>query len=165
MGAGYHGGFGATKGHFEGIPSAGEIVFASSDYTYMKNIANRKDIDPDDLYDVVAHGTPYKIKFGDGDNDYYTPRQLARILKYRKDYAKKGIRLLSCNTGILPNGFAQHLANKLNVVVWAPNNIIWAYPSGRHIIAPRSQLNSKYPDSKIRGKFVPFYPGGKKYEV
>ena len=82
MGAGYHGGFGATKGFFEGRPVAGEIVFASEDYAYINNIANRKDIDPDGLYDVVGHGTPYKIKFGDGDNDYYTPRELARILKH-----------------------------------------------------------------------------------
>ena len=75
MGAGFHGGFGATKGYFEGNPAAGEIVFASADYDYINNIANRKDVDPDGLYDVVGHGTPYKIKFGDGDNDYYTPFQ------------------------------------------------------------------------------------------
>ena len=162
MGTGFHGGFGATKGYFEGNPAAGEIVFASADYDYINNIANRKDVDPDGLYDVVGHGTPYKIKFGDGDNDYYTPRELARILKHRKDYKKNGIRLLSCNTGSLPDGFAQHLANKLNVTVWAPNYLVWAYPSGRHIVAPRSQYNQKYPDSKIRGGFIPFYPGGKK---
>ncbi len=28
MGAGFHGGFGATKGYFEGNAAAGEIVFA-----------------------------------------------------------------------------------------------------------------------------------------
>lgn len=67
-----------------------------------------------------------------------------------------------CNTGSLPDGFAQYLANKLNVTVWAPNYLVWAYPSGRHIVAPRSQYNQKYPDSKIRGGFIPFYPGGKK---
>ncbi|MDY2956181.1 MAG: hypothetical protein SOR59_01030 [Lachnospiraceae bacterium] len=78
-------------------PAAGEIVFASTDYDYINNIANRKDVDPDGLYDVVGHGIPYKIKFGDGDNDYYTPRELARILKHRKDYKKNGIRLLPCN--------------------------------------------------------------------
>ena len=160
MGAGFHGGFGATKGFFEGSPVAGEIVFASEDYDYFNNIANRKDIDPDGLYDVVAHGAFLKIKFGNGKNDYYTPRELARILKHRKDYKRQGIRLLSCNTGVLPDGFAQHLANKLNVVVWAPNNLVWAYPSGRHIIAPRSKYNPKYPDSRIRGSFIPFYPGG-----
>lgn len=160
MGAGYHGGFGATMGYFENIPSVGEIVFASEDYNYINNISNRKDIDPDGLYDVVGHGTYYKIKYGDGKNDYYTPRELARILKHRKDYKRNGIRLLSCNTGTLPNGFAQHLANKLNVVVWAPNNLIWAYPSGKHFVAPRSQHNPKLPDSRIRGALIPFYPGG-----
>ena len=162
MCAGYHGGFGATKGYFDVNPVPGEIIFASEDYTYMANIANRKDVDPEGLYDVVAHGTPYKIKFGEGKNDYYTPRELARILKHRKDYARNGIRLLSCNTGSIPDGFAQHLANKLNVVVWAPNYLVWAYPSGRHIVAPRSKHNPQYPDSRIRGTFVPFYPGGNK---
>ena len=165
MGAGFHGGFGATKGYFESNPAVGEIVFASEDYAYISNIANRKDIDPDGLYDVVAHGTKFKIKFGDGKYDYYTPRQLARILSHREDYRKKGIRLLSCSTGMDPDGFAQHLANKLNVTVWAPNDLIWAYPSGRHIIAPRSKYNPKYPDPRIRGKFVPFYPGGNKNEM
>lgn len=42
MGARFHGGFGATKGYFEGNPAAGEIVFASADYNYINNIANRK---------------------------------------------------------------------------------------------------------------------------
>ena len=105
------------------------------------SIINLLVVDPDGLYDVVGHGTPYKIKFGDGDNDYYTPRELVRILKHRKDYKKNGIRLLSCNTGSLPDGFAQHLANKLNVTVWVPNYLVWAYPSGCHIVAPRSQYN------------------------
>lgn len=38
---------------------------------------------------------------------------------------KKGqsIRLLSCNTGTLNHGFAQDLANKLNVTVWAQAHI------------------------------------------
>ena len=31
MGAGYHGGFGATKGYFEEKPAAGEIIFASDE--------------------------------------------------------------------------------------------------------------------------------------
>ena len=162
MGTGFHGGFGATRGYFEGLPAAGEIVFASGDLAFINNISRRSDIDANGLYDVVGHGTPYKIKFGDGDNDYYTPRELARILRHRKDYKRTGIRLLSCNTGLLPDGFAQHLANKLNVIVWAPNNIVWAYPSGRHFVAPRSKYNPKNPDSRIRGEFIPFYPGGKK---
>ena len=162
MGAGYHGGFGATKGYLEGNPVAGAIVFASGDLTYINNIANRKDIDPDGIYDVVAHGTPYKIKFGDGKKDYYSPRELARILSHRKDYKRNVLRLLSCETGSVPDGFAQHLANKLNVTVLAPNYLIWAKPSGEHFIAPRSKNNPDAPDSRIRGKFVAFYPGGKK---
>ena len=162
MGAGYHGGFGATKGYFVGKPSAGEIVFESEDMNYIINIAKRKDVDPDGLYDVVGHGTSQKIKFGNGKNDYYSARELARILKHKNNYRKNDIRLLSCETGMGVNSFAQHLANKMNVTVWAPNYLVWALPTGKYFVAPRSKNNPKYPDSVIRGKFYPFYPGGNK---
>lgn len=165
MGAGYHGGFGATKGHSEGNPVAGEIVFVSEKPQYFINIAKRTDIDPDGLYDVVAHGSSTRIKVGDGDKDHYTPRELARILNHRKDYKKKGIRMLSCNTGDTSNGkvpFAQHLANKLNVVVWAPNYLVWAFPSGKHIVAKRLESKPDSPDLTQIGSMIPFYPGGKK---
>ncbi len=162
MSKGYSNLFKGTKGFVKGNPAAGAIVFASEDLTYINNIAKRKDIDPDGMYDVVAHGTPYKIKFGDGKKDYYTPRELARILGHRKDYKRNILRLLSCETGSVPDGFAQHLANKLNVTVLAPNYLIWARPSGDHFIAPRSKNDPNKPDPRIRGKFVAFYPGGKK---
>lgn len=74
----------------------------------------------------------------------------------------KSIRLLSCETGASANGFAQNLANKLNVVVEAPTKLVWAYPDGRYIVADRSSSNPYRPDLSKKGKFIKFYPGGKK---
>ena len=66
--------------------------------------------------------------------------------------------MLSCNTGSIENGFAQNLANALGKPVYAPNNYIWAFPSGKHFIAGR--LKNGKPDYSIIGKFIKFVPGG-----
>jgi len=43
---------------------------------------------------------------------------LAQLPKNRADYEGTAIQLLSCETGKLQNGFAQKLANQLNVPSW-----------------------------------------------
>ena len=51
------------------LAAPGETVFESysltsngiKDYTYFKNISNRKDVDINGVYDVVAHGAPNMI--------------------------------------------------------------------------------------------------------
>ena len=175
MSKGYRGLFSGTKGDMLAV--TGEAVFESfvltaqgaKDYTYFKNIARRTDIDANGIYDVVAHGASNRIQIEhNGINMYIDSRTLAHLLKTDSKYGRKQpIRLLSCNTGTSTQGFAQNLANKLNVVVYAPTNIVWAYPNGRHIVAPRlsndpSNPNYDYPDlsRSKRGKFIPFYPGG-----
>ena len=50
-------------------------------------------------------------------------------------YNGQTIRLWSCNTGALDNGFAQNLANKLNVEVYAPTNYLWSTPNGNYFVA------------------------------
>lgn len=177
MSKGYSGLFSGTKGAMLAVP--GEAVFESyvltpqgvKDYSYFKNIAKRSDVDANGIYDVVAHGLPDKIQIEhNGVNMLIDSRTLAHLLKIDNRYGRKqSIRLLSCNTGTDINGFAQNLANKLNVTVYAPTNIVWAYPSGRHIVAPRlsndpSSPLYKYPDERKskRGKFIPFTPGGNK---
>lgn len=52
----------------------------------------------------------------------------------------QAIRLLSCNTGSLDNGFAQNLANRLNVDVSAPTNYLWAEPNGNYYVAGMNDL-------------------------
>ena len=169
--------FSETKGSQLAAP--GETVFESyaltsngiKDYTYFKNISNRKDVDVNGVYDVVAHGAPNMIQIEhNGVNMSIDSRTLAHILSADSKYGRKQpIRLLSCSTGTSTKGFAQNLANKLNVVVYAPTNIVWAYPNGKHIVAPRLSSDPSNPlynypnlSRSVRGKFVPFYPGGKK---
>lgn len=179
MSKGYSGLFEGTKGALLAIP--GDIVFKSyalnddnaKDYTYFKNIGKRNDIDKDGVFDVVAHGSTNKIQIEYNDvNILIDSRTLAHILKADGRHGRKQpIRLLSCNTGASVQGFAQNLANKLNVVVYAPTNIVWAYPDGSYVVAPRLSNNPfnpnyNYPNlsRRKRGKFVPFYPGGNKNE-
>lgn len=159
MGAGYHGGFGNTIGAI-----AGDATFRSDPYDYFKFISRRSDIDKDGVFDVVAHGAVYTIQImHNGEIMDIDSRLAARLIQQNSNYKKgQSIRLLSCNTGESPNGFAQNLANKLNVVVYAPTNIVWAYPNGRHIVAARRGDNDRLPDLKKLGSFIPFYPGGNK---
>ena len=159
MGAGIHGGFGNTYGAV-----AGDAVFKSEPTQYFSNIAKRADIDRNGVYDVVAHGEPNAIQIEhNGTTMTLDSRTLARMLKNKKDYSRKQpIRLLSCNTGSDPSGFAQNLANKLGVVVEAPTKLVWALPNGKYFVAARNPNNPNRPDYKNKGKFVKFYPGGNK---
>jgi hypothetical protein len=45
------------------------------------------------------------------------------------DYQGQPIRLISCDTGQLPNGLAQSLRNKLGVEVLAPDTLVWPAPA------------------------------------
>ena len=159
MGAGYHGGFGNTYGAV-----AGDAVFKSEPTRYFNNIAKRADIDRNGVYDVVAHGEQNAIQIEhNGTTMTLDSRTLARMLKNKKDYSRKQpIRLLSCNTGSDPSGFAQNLANKLGVVVEAPTKLVWALPNGKYFVAARNPNNPNRPDYKNQGKIIKFYPGGNK---
>ncbi len=143
---------------------AGEIVLKSPNYKYFDNISKRKDIDPGGVFDVVAHGMANSVQIEvNGVSVLANARDISRILSHSSKYKyKKPIRLLSCNTGSISNGFAQNLANKLNVVVYAPTDIVWAYPNGKYIVAAKSNSVFNGPDLSKKGKFVAFYPGGKK---
>ena len=159
MGTGYHGGFGNTYGHV----AAGDAVFVSNPSQFFTNASRRQDIDKNGVYDVVAHGGVTIIQVThNGKPISVDSRVAAKMIKARGDY-KNGqpIRLLSCDTGSSTTGFAQNLANKLNAVVEAPTKTVWAYPSGRIIVAARSKTNPQVPDLNNKGKFKKFYPGGK----
>ena len=91
---------------------------------------------------------------------------LKRLPGYKRGQA---IRLLSCSTGTRSDGFAQNIANKLNATVYAPSDILWAYPNGRHVIAaakPSSRdPNVMVPDLRRIGRFVKYTPGGNRRVV
>ena len=82
------------------------------------------------------------------------------MIQKNPQYKKQGIRLLSCNTGSLANGFAQNLANKLGVIVYALNKLCWSDANGNYMVASRSVTNPKRPSTTDIGKFIAFYPGG-----
>jgi len=145
-------------------PVAGEVVFATPDYNYFNYIRNRSDVDPGGVFDIVAHGATSAIQIElNGKVQLMDARFISRMMKHNQKYGKKQpIRLLSCLTGREANGFAQNLANKLNTTVYAPTDLVWAYPSGRHFVAPRNPKRPNEPHPTKRGKFVPFKPGGNK---
>jgi len=162
MGAGYHGGFGSTRGRkaFAAM-GAGDTSFMGNQQIFLQNIKRRKDVDPNGKFDVIAHGTSNSIEFEhNGTTLKLNSRNAAKLIRANKDYHGQDIRLLSCNTGSTPYGFAQNLANKLNVTVWAPNNYLWAYQNGSYVIANKNSKGDGPGSSK--GKFIKFVPGGHK---
>lgn len=161
MSKGYSGHFNGTKGSKY---AAGSVYFMDTSDQFSINIRRRKDIDVNGFYDVIAHGTPTSIEImHNGSRILIDHRIAARLIKNDQSYAGQGIRLLSCSTGQLPNGFAQNLANKLNVPVTAPTDILWAGPNGKHFVAGSRTINSRsIADPKRIGKFVTFYPNRRK---
>ena len=139
----------SASGNISFMPKSGKkSVFA-------KFIANRSDIDPNGMYDVIAHGNWKEIEISSGLRDIrIDSRQAAKLIKKQPGFKKaKAVRLLSCNTGSHPEGFAQHLANALGKPVYAPNMTIHSYSNGTHWIS----------DNGKRGDFIKFVPGGIKH--
>ncbi|MCM1523057.1 MAG: hypothetical protein NC120_01255 [Ruminococcus sp.] len=142
-----------------------KIDFGSSYYmkptdNFSVFIKNRNDVDTNDFYDIIAHGSEISIDIQhNGQTITVNHRVASRLFKQNKQYKGQGIRLLSCSTGKIDTGFAQNLANKLNVPVKAPTNILWAEQSGKYFVAAGKIVNGEFmPDLSQPGKFKTFYP-------
>jgi hypothetical protein len=86
--------------------------------------------------DVVGHGTATTMEvMHNGSKVQVTHRTMARLLEQQGVKAGDKIRLLSCSTGEISNGFAQGLAHKLGVEVLAPTKILWANEFGQLTVA------------------------------
>ena len=163
MGGGRHGGFGRTRGAV-----AGDANFMGPNQEFLRNIRMRKDVDPDGKFDVIAHGAVNSIIVEYAGKEVEIDSRTAANLNARQSGYKKGqpIRLLSCNTGSDPAGFAQNLANKLNVIVYAPNDYLWSWHDGHYEVAAalphKGSSGILLRDSSKLGKFVKFIPGGNK---
>ena len=130
---------------------------------FSRFISRRKDIDPDGFFDIIAHGTENSIFIvNNGVSVEIDHRSAARLIRGNKKYKRQSIRLLSCNTGTLPDGFAQRLADKLGVIVIAPTKLLWAKPSGSYYVAGRDPLNPEISNRKDKGNFETFTPGKRK---
>ena len=147
---------GGSKG---GTYSVGNATFMDAGDAFLSNISHRTDVNPNGYFDVIAHGTPNGIQIThNGQHMIVDHRTAARLIQNSDGYNGQAIRLLSCNTGSLDNGFAQNLANKLNVEVYAPTNYLWSTPNGKHFVAGMDNL--RLPDMKNKGVFKLFTPGG-----
>ena len=122
---------------------------------FAKFIANRSDINPNGMYDVIAHGSWRSIEIHSNGMDIeIDARQAAKLIRRQPGFKKsKAVRLLSCSTGSDPQGFAQHLANALGKPVYAPNMTIHTYSNGVYWIEDNGKM----------GTFVKFNPGGVKH--
>jgi len=139
----------SASGNISFMPNSGaKSLFA-------KFIANRRDIDPNGSYDVIAHGSWKEIEVNTANGiKRINARQAAKLIKRQSGFKKAtSVRLLSCSTGADPEGFAQHLANALGKPVIAPNMTIHSYSDGRHWIS----------DNGVKGDFITYFPGGIKH--
>ena len=160
MGSGRSGLYSGTHGS-SAVP--GSAYYTGSNDTYSKFIQKRKDVDANGFYDVIAHGTTKTIQIQhNGKPVEITHRVAARLFANDPNFKGKSIRLLSCDTGGITHGFAQGLADRLNVVVEAPTKLVWARPDGSYFVAGRSKSNPNLPDTSNRGRFIKFYPRGAK---
>lgn len=157
MGSGRSGLYSGTHGSLA-VPDSTDYMKPND--TFSQYIRRRKDIDTAGFYDIIAHGSPVSIKVQHNGNTIEIDHRIAaKLFKSDKNYKRQGIRLLSCNTGKLDNGFAQNLANKLNVPVKAPTDLLWATPSGKHYVASGKMINGNLVDDLThKGSFKTFYP-------
>ena len=140
-------------------PSVGGANFMGDADQFFRNARNRPDIDPNGYFDVIAHGTSSRIQIRTPNGTrLVNHRTAARLIQQQPGYNGQGIRLLSCSTGRCGSSFAQNLSNRLGVTVRAPSDLLWAYPNGRMVVAPRGA--NGLPDISRQGGFRTFTPGG-----
>lgn len=160
MGSGRSGLYSGTYGN---NVAPGSAYYMDPDDDFSKFIKKRRDIDVNGFYDVIAHGTTRTIQIQhNGISVEITHRTAVRLIAKDPNYKGRSIRLLSCDTGGISRGFAQGLADRLNVVVKAPTKLVWVRPDGSYFVAGRSKTNPNLPDKNNRGRFVKFYPRGAK---
>ncbi len=153
MGAGYHGGFGITKGSRNVVAADSTLVGNGKGFQLKEAAKLVKKIDG--FTDVAVHGSPDSIsvmisKEGKEREIVLDHRSLAKFLKSDKGYDKGNIRLLSCKTGCETGTFAQNLANKMGVTVRAPSDTLFIFPSGKMVIGPNMRTNS--------GRWIDYHP-------
>ena len=156
MGAGYHGGFGKTKGaKRKQLAVAASSVFVGKGEGENLKKAAKWIKEEKGFTDVIVHGTPDSASIMvKGEWQNFNQRQLAKMLKKDSGYSKGAIRLVSCSTGQHESGFAQNLANKMGVPVKAPTDTLWILPSGKMVIGKSPFSNT--------GTWKTYYPGGNK---
>lgn len=141
-----------------GSYSVGDATFMDSDDSFFRYIQKRADVDANGYYDIIAHGTPNGIQIThNGQHMIVDHRTAARLFKMQMDIMIKELDYYlayRCSG----DGFAQNLANQLNVEVYAPTNYLWATQDGNYFVA--GMTNQKGPNMSELGIFKLFIPGG-----
>jgi uncharacterized protein YukE len=140
----------------------GMLVFRPGD-PLLKSMQRIKN---NGAFDIGIHGSPtsvgYQVKDGAAhlmENWHnFNHREVASLMRTH-GWNGEPVRLLSCQTGMKADGFAQNLANTLGVKVEAPNDFLWVWPNGRTAVAPFDDAGT-YMHPKIRGAFETFHPNG-----
>ena len=157
-----------NKGLYSGaVPKelyVGSINYMQKGDPFHENIKKRHDVDANGFYDLIAHGTAKTMLIEhNGRQVEITHRVLARLLKNDPRIEGQSIRLLSCNTGKIPKGFAQGLADRLGITVKAPTDYLWADANGRYFVAAgRTTDDGLVPVLSKPGKFATYRPHRRK---
>lgn len=134
------------KTAFDAIPASIQLIGKGD------NLANYAScIKKLDRYtDVIIHGNPNGFEvLHNGKWVSIDQRSLAAFIK-KNGYDKGPIRLISCNTGKLPDGAAKNLANKLGVEVIAPSDTVWLWKNGNLTIGP-----DQFTNNGVWNRFLP----------
>ncbi|CAM5726907.1 hypothetical protein SFUMM280S_05883 [Streptomyces fumanus] len=110
-------------------------------------------------FDVGIHGSPtsvgYQIKDGPAhlsENWHnFNHREIASLIRAH-GWNGETVRLLSCQTGMKADGFAQNLANSLGVKV-TPNDYLWVWPqrqNGRGTVRRQRNLHAPQASRRFR---------------
>ena len=112
---------------------------------------------------VVCHGAENCVYLysNNGEEFEYSAIEFADRIQNSSSYTGKSIRLMSCNTGSLENGFAQQLANIMGVEVMAPTEAIWVNSYGEVFISDYDVLAQMWYEGKNvneTGSWRKFFP-------
>jgi hypothetical protein len=100
--------------------------------------------------DVIIHGAPHGFA-ETPTGRLLEPREVARRTLESPDYCGGPVRLVSCSTGAPGATAARDLAAELGVDVVAPDDLVWAFPSGKLTIGANPTADT--------GNWVRFAPG------
>lgn len=104
------------------------------------------------VYSVYIHGNSTLVQWSKDPKIFINHRVLANLIKKNPQYNGEPVKLISCHTGALENGFAKNLANKLGVQVKAPNKTAWVWPDARPVTVGTTSTSRD-------GAFIDFFPG------
>ena len=119
------------------------------------------------FFDVGVHGMPdsvaYQFKGWLNSSDVnkwraFSHYDVADMIRASGWDGRSPIRLFSCSTGKLTDGFAQGLADTLGVRVDAPDEVLWVWRDGSHLVAPLHEFLLNQPDITKMGQFSIFLP-------